>query len=222
MTRNVRYPWWVEPGTWLASALVRAVGATWRIERIGVDPTESSDPARERFIFAFWHSQLVPLVYSHRDRDAAVLVSRHLDGQVITRILERLGFHTARGSSTRGGDEGLRGLLAHAQVGRDLGVTPDGPRGPAEVVKPGVVYLASRSGLPVIPISAASRPSRRLRSWDGLRIPAPFARVRIETGAPLRIPSMLDEAAEERWRLRLESELRELTTRVRSAIGEPR
>jgi lysophospholipid acyltransferase (LPLAT)-like uncharacterized protein len=151
-----------------------------------------------------------------------VLVSQHLDGQVIARILERLGYHTGRGSSTRGGGEGVRALLAHAQVGRDLAVTPDGPRGPAEVVKPGVIYLASRSGLPVIPVAAASRPSRRLESWDGFRVPGPFARVRVAMGPPLRVPAVLDDTARERWRQRLESALREMTTRVRAEVGEPR
>lgn len=222
MTHRVRYPWWLEPATWLGAQLMRMLGATWRIERDGDDPSESDDPRRERAIFAFWHSQLLPLVYTHRDRDAAVLVSQHFDGQVIARILERLGYRTARGSSTRGGGEGVRALLAHAQLGRDLAVTPDGPRGPGEVVKPGVIYLASRSGLPVIPVAAASHPSRRLRSWDRFRVPGPFARVRVTVGAPLRVPAVLDDAGEERWRLRLENELREMTTRVRATVGEPR
>jgi lysophospholipid acyltransferase (LPLAT)-like uncharacterized protein len=113
-------------------------------------------------------------------------------------------------------------LLAHAEAGRHLALTPDGPRGPAEVVKSGVIYLASRTGMPVIPVAAASRPSRRLRSWDGMRVPWPFARVRVETGAALRVPPGLDDAGEEQWRARLESELRSLTARVRAAVGEPR
>jgi hypothetical protein len=219
---NARYPAWLEPATWLGAALIRVLGATWRIERLGNDPSDPRGGTREPSIFVFWHSQLLPLVYTHRGRDAVVLVSRHKDGQLIARVLERLGFHTARGSSTRGGGPGMLELLEHAEAGHHLALTPDGPRGPAEVVKPGVIYLASRTGMPVVPVAAASRPSRRLRSWDAMRVPWPFARLRIEVGAPLRIPAELDEASEERWRARLESEMRELTERVRAAVGEPR
>ncbi|MGH7742673.1 MAG: lysophospholipid acyltransferase family protein, partial [Candidatus Eiseniibacteriota bacterium] len=99
---------------------------------------------------------------------------------------------------------------------------PDGPRGPAEVVKPGVIYLAQRSGLPLLPVAVGARPSRRLRSWDGMRVPAPFARLHVETGMPMHVPAALDQAGEESWRVRLETELRELTGRVRAAVGEPR
>jgi lysophospholipid acyltransferase (LPLAT)-like uncharacterized protein len=222
MTRGARYPLWLEPATWLAAMLMRGLGASWRIERVGEDPSDPGIGRHEPSIFALWHSQLLPLVYTHRGRDAVVLVSRHLDGQIVARVLERLGFRTARGSSTRGGGEGMLELLAHAEAGRHLALTPDGPRGPAEVVKPGIIYLASRTGMPVIPVVAAARPSRRLGSWDGMRVPWPFARLRVESGAALRVPPGLDEAGEERWRTRLETELRALTERVRAAVGEPR
>lgn len=222
MSRRKRYPPWLGPATWLAAVLVRLIGATWRIERHGHDPSDPRLRSSEPSIFALWHSQLLALIYTHRGRDAVVLVSRHRDGELVSRLLERLGYRTARGSSTRGGGEGLLSLLSHAEAGRSLAVTPDGPRGPAEVVKPGVIYLAARSGLPIVPIACASRPSRRLRSWDGMRVPGWFARLRVEAGAPLRIPAELDEASENRWRDRLESEMRALTDRVRAAVGEPR
>ncbi|MGH3055085.1 MAG: DUF374 domain-containing protein, partial [Gaiellaceae bacterium] len=126
MSARPRYPWWLEPATALAAALIRLLGSTWRIERHGDDPSASRVAGRERAIFVLWHSQLIPLVYTHRDRDAAVLVSRHLDGQVVARVLERLGYHTARGSSTRGAEAGVLGLLAHVACGRDIAITPDG------------------------------------------------------------------------------------------------
>ena len=222
MKARARYSAWLEPATWLGAVLMRALGATWRIERSGSDPSDPRRGKQEPSIFALWHSHLLPLVYTHRGRGAVVLVSRHQDGQIVARVLERLGFHTARGSSTRGGEAGVRELLANAEVGRHLAVTPDGPRGPAEVVKPGVIYIASQTGMPVVPVAAASRPSRRLGSWDGMRVPWPFARVRVEVGEPLRVPATLDDAGVERWRTRLESEMRALTARVRGAVGEPR
>jgi lysophospholipid acyltransferase (LPLAT)-like uncharacterized protein len=221
MNGAARYPVWLEPAAALGAGLLRALGATWTIERTGNDPSDPRGASREPAIFAFWHAQLLPLVYSHRDRDAAVLVSQSRDGELITRVLERLGYCAARGSSTRGGDEGLRGLLAYAAAGHHVAVTPDGPRGPAEVVKPGVIYLAARSGLPVIPVAVAFRPARRLRSWDALRVPLPLARVRIELGDAQRVSAGADQAEQESARARLEAELKRLTTRVRERAGEP-
>jgi lysophospholipid acyltransferase (LPLAT)-like uncharacterized protein len=89
------------------------------------------------------------------------------------------------------------------------------------VVKPGVIYLAARSGLPVIPVAVASRPARRLRSWDALRVPLPLARVRIELGDAQRVSAGADQAEQESARARLEAELKRLTTRVRERAGEP-
>lgn len=220
MSDRAAHPAWMEPATALGAAVIRALGATWRIERIGDDPSGRGGHDGPPHIFAFWHAQLLPLVYTHRDRRAAVLVSQSRDGEIIARVLERLGYLTARGSSTRGGDEGLRDLLAHAEAGHHLAVTPDGPRGPAEVVKPGVIYLAARSGLPVLPLACAARPSRRLDSWDAMRVPMPFARVRVELGVPFRVPVDASEAKQEELRVRLERTLKELSARVRDAAGE--
>src|SRR5262245_25275378 len=127
---------------------------------------------------------MLPLAVLHRHEGIAVLVSRHRDGELITRVIERLGFVAARGSSTRGGEAGVRGMLSWAGQDRQLAVTPDGPRGPAEQVKPGALYLAERTGRRMVPIGVAAHPVRALRSWDRFRIPWPFARVMVTHGAP--------------------------------------
>src|SRR5262249_34043406 len=126
-----------------------------------------------------------PLAGLHRHEGIAVLVSRHRDGELITRVIERLGFVAARGSSTRGGEAGVRGMLAWAGQDRHLAVTPDGPRGPAEQVKAGAVFLAERTGRRMVPIGVAARPAQALHSWDRFRVPWPFARVLVSHGAPL-------------------------------------
>jgi len=200
-----RYPWWLGLAAWAGAMVLRALGALWRIDRSGLAEHDAVLARGERCIFALWHARLLPLVYSHRGRGVAVLVSRHRDGELITRIVERLGFVTARGSSTRGGEEGLREMLDWAERGRGLAITPDGPRGPAEVVKPGLLYLASRSGLPVLPVASASSSGWRLRSWDGFRIPHPFARVVVAYGPPIAVPKDLDRDALEACRLEVEA-----------------
>jgi hypothetical protein len=205
------HPWWLGPAAVLGATLLRLVGRTWRLERIGTAEVDGRIRAVEPCLFAFWHARLLALTFDHRHRGHAVLISRHRDGELIARIIERLGYETARGSSTRGGEEGTREMLRFAEQGLTLGLTPDGPRGPAEQVKPGIVYLASRTGLPVVPVSAAAARDWRARSWDRFRFPWPFTRVVVGYGAPIRVPPQLDESQLEAWRVRIEGALRELT-----------
>jgi len=214
------FPWWLEPAAAAGALLVRVLGATWRVDRSGLSALDAAIAGGQRCIFAFWHARLLPLVWTHRGRGIAVLVSRHRDGELITRIIERLGFVTGRGSSTRGGEEGLMDMLSLAEEGRLLAITPDGPRGPAGRMKPGLVFLASKSGLPIVPVATASRRSRVLRSWDRFRIPHPFTRVVVAYGDPIAVPRGLEGEALEAWRARVEKALIAHTERVAAAAGE--
>jgi hypothetical protein len=215
-----RYPWWMGPAAASGAWLVRLLGLTWRLDRTGLDAIDAALAGGDRCIFAFWHAGLLPLVFTHRHRGIAVLVSRHRDGELITRIVERLGFVTARGSSTRGGEEGLAEMLRLGEAGHLLAITPDGPRGPREALKPGVVYLASRTGWPVVPVAAGARSAWVLRSWDRFRVPRPFARVIAAYGDPIAVPPGLDAGEFERWRSRIERALRVHTEQVRARAGE--
>ena len=220
--RAARYPWWLTPAAIGGAALLRLLGATWRINAIG-DAEYEAALAGERCVYALWHARLLPLVFVHRGRGAAVLVSRHRDGELIARIVERLGFVTGRGSSTRGGEEGLRDMLEWAEKGRRLAITPDGPRGPAARVKPGLVFLASRTGFPIVPVASAARPAWRLRSWDGFRVPRPFARVLVAYGSPIPVAPDLDRDGLERTRLAVEAAIAELTATLDARVaGEAR
>lgn len=213
-------PWWLEPATMLGAGIIRALGSTWRLEWIGTSEVEERLTRGARYIFAFWHARMLPLTFTHQGRGAAVLVSRSRDGELIARTIERLGFVTARGSSTRGGGEAALEMLEWARDRRLLGITPDGPRGPAERVKPGLVWLASRTGRPVIPVATAGDRAWVLPSWDGFRIPRPFSRVHIGYGEPLNVPADLDERAAEAWRDRLERALQQITRDVARRAGE--
>lgn len=210
----------IGPGSAVASAVVRALGATWRLEWRGREHDPGPAPGGP-CIFAFWHARLAPLVFTHRGRGIGVLVSRHHDGEWIARIIEHLGFELARGSSTRGGEEGLRDMLSLAERGRQLAVTPDGPRGPAERVKPGLVYLASRTGFPVVPVATAADRAWVFRSWDRFRLPQPFARVVVAFGEPIAVPRELAKADAAPWQQRVERAIAELTRETAAAAGEP-
>ena len=215
-----RYPWWLEPAAVAGALIIRLLGATWRVDASGLVPFDEAIAQGRRCIFALWHARLLPLVWSHRGRGVVVLVSRHRDGELIARIVERLGYLTSRGSSTRGGEEGMMDMLRKAEEGRLLAITPDGPRGPAGTLKPGIVYLASRSGLPIVPVAAAARSCWTLRSWDRFRVPRPFTRVVVAYGDPIAIPPGLEGASLESWRARVEAALAAHTAAVRARAGE--
>jgi hypothetical protein len=208
------------PAAWAGAGLIRVLGATWRVDASGLADYDRRVAAGERCIFAFWHARLLALAYTHRHRGAVVLVSQHRDGELIARAVGHLGFRLARGSSTRGGDQAMRELLRAAEEGALIAVTPDGPRGPRERVKPGLVALASRSGRPIVPVAAASHPAWVLRSWDRFRVPKPFARVVVAYGEPIAIPPALSEEETERWRAVVEEALARHTAVFAARAGE--
>ncbi len=213
-------PLWLPAAARVASGFVLGLGGTWRVERAeGYDALDRELLAGRKCIYALWHARLLPLVWSHRGRSVAVLVSRHRDGEWVARVVESLGFVTARGSSTRGGDSAVREMLEHAGRGHALAVTPDGPRGPAGRVKPGLVYLASRTGWPIVPVTAAASRSWTFRSWDRFRVPLPFTRVRLAYGEPITVPPDLDDAAEATFGARIGEALETLTRAADAAVG---
>ena len=159
-------------------------------------------------IYAFWHNRLLLLVYTHRRQGIHVMVSRSRDGEMISRTIQRFGFGTVRGSSSRGGAPAQLRLLKRLAGGVDVGVSPDGPRGPRYHVQMGVIHLAQKSGRPVIPITVAASKKLVLRSWDGFLVPCPFARAILVYGEPVEVRphSNLEEV-----RQKLEKGLGEIT-----------
>ncbi len=170
-------------------SVVRAIGSTWKVTRVGFDPFHARrQGGSERYIVTLWHNTLFPLAYVHRNEGATVLVSRHGDGELIVRALNGLGFSVARGSTTRGGAAGLRELVRVARRGAgDLAVTPDGPKGPARRAQPGIAYLSALTGFPILPLALVSDRAWRFRSWDRFQVPKPFARVVVVAGEPIRV-----------------------------------
>jgi lysophospholipid acyltransferase (LPLAT)-like uncharacterized protein len=194
---------------WAGSRLVRGLGASWRVRAIGAEH-ETACRTGGGFLYAFWHGHLLPLVYLKRRRGIVVLVSQNVDGEYITQVIHREGFRTVRGSSSRGG---FRSLLEMARLGADgqaIAITPDGPRGPRHKAQAGVLLVAQRAGVPILPLAVAARPRRLLDSWDSFLIPAPFARIVLGHGAPIRLPADLP----------LERLLAEWTAPVERALDE--
>ena len=139
----------------LASIWIRLTRATMRIRRENFGVLGDLSRSGRPFILAFWHGRMFLMPYSYTGTGVTILISEHRDGEYISRTMERFGFATARGSSTRSGAIGLREILRALQRGRDAAFTPDGPRGPREMVQPGVIAAARLSGAPIVPLTFA-------------------------------------------------------------------
>lgn len=172
----------------LGGGVVAALGTTLRFVRFGEENFLRFRRRGRPVVFTFWHSRIVPLAHLHRQQGVVVLVSQHRDGEYIARVVARQGFGLARGSSTRGGSQGLRELIRALRKGRDVAVTPDGPRGPERVFKPGALSAAQAAQAPIIPISVSASRAWWIDSWDHFMIPKPFARLHVRYGAPRWVP----------------------------------
>ncbi len=144
-------------------------------------------------VFTLWHGRLLPCTYHHRHQGVATLISQHRDGEYITRVVRKWGYHTVRGSSSRGGLDALRELVRHLRAGRSLAITPDGPRGPREKLKPGPLLAAQLTGAPIIPVASGASRASYFGGWDRFLIPHPFARLQIAYGEPVWVPRRAGE-----------------------------
>lgn len=203
----------------LGQGLLAGLFTTTRITRENYRPILQRRERGRRVIFTPWHGTLLPLAYAHRYEDVVVLVSEHADGEYITRVLHRYGYDTARGSSTRGGTRGLRGLIRAARQGRDLAVTPDGPRGPAEVFKPGAAVAAQITGLPLVAVGMGCSNAWHFRSWDRFMMPRPFSRIHVVYGDPLHIPRDAPDGEVKRLAAEAGRRLHAAQERARAAVG---
>jgi lysophospholipid acyltransferase (LPLAT)-like uncharacterized protein len=191
---------------WLGKRVLHFIGGTSRLTVHTAPETRSLLESDRPVIFAFWHRYQLLMAYEHRGRGVGVLVSRSRDGDLIAAVLERMGFRTARGSSSRGGGPALLELMNILSAGGRVAVTPDGPRGPRGSVQPGVIFLAEKSGVPVVPLAWAGGPVSELRSWDAFLIPRPFGRYTVYFGAPLAFSSSDGQAGATLQRALIEAE----------------
>ena len=171
---------------------------------------------------AFWHGRILPATYYFRDRGIVVMTSENFDGEWIARIIERFGFETSRGSSSRGGIKALLQLKRDMAAGKSAGFTVDGPRGPARVAQPGAVWLAKTTGNPVLPFHLEASRYWTIGSWDRTQIPRPFTTVSIVVGEPLYVAPDADDPAIEEARLLLEERLRALEPKARDLLSKGR
>lgn len=186
-------------GPWIASGLMRAGVATLRRSDVGRHHPESCWARGERIIIAFWHGRLLLMPFGSPGTQATILISQHRDGEYITRIAERLGLTVVRGSATRGGARAFKRLIQALRGGTNVVITPDGPKGPRQRVKSGVIELSRLSGMPILPLAFGAWPRIFLKSWDAFLVPCPFGRGVYVWGEPLYVPPTLSKGEGEKF-----------------------
>jgi hypothetical protein len=166
-------------------------------------------------IYASWHESILAFTFIGMPllHKTQVLISQSRDGEYITQVVQRLGARVARGSSSRRSRAGLL-EMAHVEGDMNLAITPDGPRGPRRQVQRGSVFLASRTGLPVVPLGFGFSNAWRAHGWDRFAVPLPFSQVTCVAAAPIRVPATLNDRALEYWRTCVEREMLAATERA--------
>jgi len=198
----------------LGYPLIAALGSTLRWRAEGLEHLEAVARAGRPPIMAFWHGRILPATVYFRRRGIVVITSENFDGEWIAGIIERFGYGTARGSTSRGGRKALRQLTRDMAAGKPAGFTIDGPRGPARVAQAGALWLAKITGNPVIPFHIETDRHWTLNSWDRTQIPKPFAVSALAIGAPMYVEQDADAAALEIVTHALQQQLQTLELRA--------
>jgi lysophospholipid acyltransferase (LPLAT)-like uncharacterized protein len=198
--------------------LINALGHTlrWRVE--GLQHYDAIVASGRQPVMAFWHGRILPATFYFRRRGIVVITSENFDGEWIARIIERFGYGTARGSTTRGGQRAMVQLVRAMKAGMPAGFTLDGPRGPARVAQPGAVWLAGATGNPLLPFHLEAARAWTLRSWDQTQIPKPFTCVSLVVGEPIDVPSDATDEQLGSARELLERRLTTLESRARELV----
>jgi lysophospholipid acyltransferase (LPLAT)-like uncharacterized protein len=197
--------------------VIAALGSTLRWRTEGLEHLETVAGSGRQPVMAFWHGRILSATYFFRRRGIVVITSENFDGEWIAGIIEKFGYGTARGSTSRGARKALLQLTREMAQGKAAGFTVDGPRGPARVAQPGAVWLAQATRSPVLPFHLEADRHWSLRSWDRTQIPKPFATVALVVGEPFSVPE--GDAAIEAGRKTLEERLHLLEGRARQLLA---
>jgi lysophospholipid acyltransferase (LPLAT)-like uncharacterized protein len=203
----------------LGYPLIQALGHTlrWRVD--GLEHLDAILTSGRQPVMVFWHGRILPATYYFRRRGIVVITSENFDGEWIAGIIERFGYGTARGSTSRGGRRALVQLVRDLEAGKPAGFTVDGPRGPARVAQPGAIWLAKATGNPVVPFHLEADRFWTTNSWDRTQIPKPFATVAIAVGEPLEVSADAGDEGLEAARRDLEARLQALEARALQMIS---
>ena len=197
---------------------LRTLGSTWTWKVSGAEHVDAIAARGLHPIHSFWHGRIFPATIYFQRRGIVVITSENYDGEWIARIIQKFGYGTARGSTSRGGPKALLQLVRDVKS-KGVAFTLDGPRGPARVAQPGAVWLARETGNPVLPLHLEASSHWTLRSWDRTQIPKPFSTVAMVLGEPLYVSKGASDADLDAARHELEARLERLEARARDLVS---
>lgn len=202
----------------LIAGVMRRLHGSCEFTILGQENEDAACSQGHPIIYTAWHFAFPAVIYHLRDRNGMVMVSRSRDGEWMTRILKHMGFHSARGSTHKGGSAALRQVISHLRKGNPGGFIADGSQGPALVAQKGILLLARYARAPLVPVSMAAHPCWRFRSWDRTVLAKPFSRIALAFGPPLWVDASASPERLEEMRQDLELSLNALTRRCESAL----
>jgi lysophospholipid acyltransferase (LPLAT)-like uncharacterized protein len=200
--------------------LIGMLGRTWRWRVTGFEHFTGIFATGRFPVMAFWHGRILPALYYFRRRGIVVITSDNFDGEWMAKIIHRFGYMTARGSTSRNAARAALRAKRRMEEGRPVGLTVDGPRGPAHVAQPGALWLAKVTGNPVLPFHLEAASHWTAPSWDASQIPLPFSRIAVVVGEPLWVPGDADAAGLEAKRVELEGILGILENRALELLAD--
>jgi lysophospholipid acyltransferase (LPLAT)-like uncharacterized protein len=202
--------------------IVKVISSTYTIRIVGTEIEKNVLKKKQVPIYASWHQRFFPGITLFAARKPiAIMISQSRDGELISKIVNRLGWRSVRGSSSRGGCDALREIKTLVHKGYKVGHIVDGPRGPLGIVKPGLLLIAQISGAPIIPTITSAERKWVFNSWDRFVIPKPFSRVIFRFGDEIYVPIKLQGTAFEEKRSSIENTLKKLYVETDSLWKDP-
>jgi lysophospholipid acyltransferase (LPLAT)-like uncharacterized protein len=198
----------------------RLVAATIRLRVHGEEKVDALQAQGKGVILVTWHGRTLIPIARFRNKGYWAMISTSRDGEYQNRIFHRFGWQTVRGStSARGAVQAAIAMTRHLKKGATLAFTPDGPRGPSHQVQPGAIFLAQKSGCPIIPAGVSASPRTLTPAWDRYLIPWPFARAALIYGEPILIPADADAKQQQIWAERVAAAIDALEQQAEQAVG---
>jgi len=193
------------------SLLLKTILSTYRLKMMHSEIEDSVYSRGEVPIYCSWHQRwFAGIGFLPKRHPIAIMVSQSRDGEVISKMIGPLGWHTVRGSSSNGGTKAFKELLGCIKKNFAVAHIVDGPRGPFGEIKPGLLSLARISGMPILPIIASPERKWTFNSWDRFMIPQPFSRIIIRFDKAIYVPRRLSEDEADELRVQIEQRLRSL------------
>ena len=216
---RTRPAWKVRLIGFLAWLTTRTLYLTLRLKEVHSEAYHQAVEGGEGAILVIWHGRSLIAANHYRKRGFWALISLSRDGEIQNDFFRRCGFQTIRGSTGRGGVKAALQLARKIKEGGILAFTPDGPRGPTHKVQQGTIFLAQRSGRPIIPFGISANPRKLLPTWDSYMVPLPFARAAVVTGDAVYVPADASEEEQARIARELESALNDVERRADEMVG---